>query len=252
MRILVCKNYDVMSQKAAQIIASQIILKPNSVLGLATGSTPVKMYQQLVEMYENKAIDFSKIKTFNLDEYCDLPQSSPQSYYYFMQENFFKKVNLLPEQTYLPDGMAKDLKAECDNYDNLIEDNGGIDLQVLGIGSNAHIGFNEPDEYLEKGTHIVKLNNSTREANARFFSCIEEVPTQAITMGVGSIFKSRKIMLLASGKGKSEAIYNTLYNKIRTKFPSSILNLHSDVIIILDEDAASLLNEQDYEKIPSK
>ena len=249
MKILVCKDYDAMSQKAAQVVASQITLKPNSVLGLATGSTPVGMYQQLVEMHEKKIINFSQIKTFNLDEYCDILQSDPQSYHYFMQENFFGKVNLSQEQINLPSGIVENLDAYCYDYDNLIEKSGGIDLQVLGIGNNAHIGFNEPGGYFAKGTHVVKLDESTREANARFFSSIEEVPKQAITMGVGTIFKSKRIMLLASGEGKSKAVHDTVHGEIQSKVPSSILNLHSDVIMILDENAGALLDERDYERV---
>lgn len=250
MEILTCKDYSAMSQKAAEIIASQIKSKPDSALGLATGSTPIKMYDQLVEMHKDSLIDFSQIKTFNLDEYCELPQSNPQSYYYFMEENFFRKVNLKKEQIYIPNGVAEDLELECVNYDNLIDSSGGIDLQVLGIGNNSHIGFNEPKDYFEKNTHITQLDESTLEANARFFDDnIEAVPKKAITMGIGSIFKSKKIMLLASGESKAKAIYNTLYGKITPTVPSSILNLHPNVIIILDEKAASLLDEQDFKRV---
>ena len=204
-----------MSQKASQIVAEQIISKPNSVLGLATGSTSIEMYEHLAEMYTENRIDFSQIKTFNLDEYCGLPVSNAQSYYYFVQENLFQKINLRQEQTNTPNAMAENLALECVNYDNRINSSGGIDLRVLGIGNNAHIGFNEPKEYFEKGTHIVQLDYSTLKANVRFFDDdIDKVPKEAITMGIGSIFKSKKILLLASGESKAKAIYDTLYGKI--------------------------------------
>jgi len=248
MRILVGKDYSEMSKKASQIIGHQITLKPNSVLGLATGITPVGMYQELIRMYESGVIDFSKVVTFNLDEYCDLPQNNSQSYYTFMQENLFSKVNLVPEATHLPKGMVNDIEAECRDYDQRIQDVGGIDLQVLGIGRNAHIGFNEPNQHFEIGTHVVELDKSTLEANARFFNRIEEVPTRAITMGIGTIFKSKKIMLLASGKEKAEAIFMTVKGKVHLDVPASILKLHGNVTLILDEEAASLLDEKDYER----
>ncbi len=247
MRIIVCDNYDLLSKKAAQIIGSQMILEPKSVLGLATGSTPIGMYRNLIKMYEEGLIDFSKITTFNLDEYYQLPIDNDQSYHYFMDENLFNHVNINRENIHIPNGMSDDIEAECTLYEEMIDNNGGIDIQVLGIGNNAHIGFNEPTINFNKGTHIVTLEESTREANARFFNSIDEVPTKAITMGTGSIFKSKKILLLASGKNKAEAIYNTVHGKVTPEVPSSILQFHKDVIIILDKEAASLLNEDDYE-----
>ncbi len=247
MRIIVCDNYDLLSKKAAQIIGSQMILEPKSVLGLATGSTPIGMYRNLIKMYEEGLIDFSKITTFNLDEYYQLPIDNDQSYHYFMDENLFNHVNINRENIHIPNGMSDDIEAECTLYEEMIDNNGGIDIQVLGIGNNAHIGFNEPTINFNKGTHIVTLEESTREANARFFNSIDEVPTKAITMGTGSIFKSKKIILLASGKNKAEAIYNTVHGKVTPEVPSSILQFHKDVIIILDKEAASLLNEDDYE-----
>ena len=247
MRIIVCENYELLSKKAAQIVASQIILEPKSVLGLATGSTPIGMYKNLIKMYENGLIDFSKIKTFNLDEYYRLPISNDQSYHYFMYENLFNHINISKENVYIPNGMADDIDAECILYDQKIDDNGGIDIQILGIGNNAHIGFNEPTINFNKGTHVVTLDDSTRKANARFFNSLDDVPTKAITMGTGSIFKSKKIMLLASGKNKAKAIYNTVHGKVTPEVPSSILQFHKDVILILDKEAASLLNENDYE-----
>lgn len=246
MRIIVCDNYDLLSKKAAQIVGSQMILDPKSVLGLATGSTPIGMYKNLIKMYEEGLIDFSKTTTFNLDEYYQLPINNDQSYHYFMDENLFNHININRENIHIPNGMADDIDAECVLYDKMIDDN-GIDIQVLGIGNNAHIGFNEPTINFNKGTHMVTLDESTREANARFFNSIDEVPTKAITMGTGSIFKSKKILLLASGINKAEAIYNTVHGKVTPEVPSSILQFHKDVIIILDKEAASLLNEDDYE-----
>ena len=246
MRIIVCDNYDLLSKKAAQIVGSQMILNPKSILGLATGSTPIGMYKNLIKMYEEGLIDFSKTTTFNLDEYYQLPINNNQSYHYFMDENLFNHININRENIHIPNGMADDIDAECVLYDKMIDDN-GIDIQVLGIGNNAHIGFNEPTINFNKGTHMVTLDESTREANARFFNSIDEVPTKAITMGTGSIFKSKKILLLASGANKAEAIYNTVHGKVTPEVPSSILQFHKDVIIILDKEAASLLNENDYE-----
>lgn len=246
MRIIVCDNYDLLSKKAAQIVGSQMILNPKSILGLATGSTPIGMYKNLIKMYEEGLIDFSKTTTFNLDEYYQLPINNDQSYHYFMDENLFNHININRENIHIPNGMADDIDAECVLYDKMIDDN-GIDIQILGIGNNAHIGFNEPTINFNKGTHMVTIDESTREANARFFNSIDEVPTKAITMGTGSIFKSKKILLLASGANKAEAIYNTVHGKVTPEVPSSILQFHKDVIIILDKEAASLLNENDYE-----
>lgn len=249
MRILVCKNYEEMSKKAAQMILSQITLKPNSVLGLATGSTPIGMYKNLVDMYNQGIIDFSEVTTFNLDEYYQLPRTNDQSYYYFMNDNLFNHINVRPQNVHIPNGMISDVEAECEKYDSDIKLSGGIDIQVLGIGHNAHIGFNEPTISFEKGTHLVDLKESTIEANARFFESADDVPKKAVTMGIGSIFKAKKIMLLASGEGKAEAIYNTVYGKVTPEVPSSILQFHSDIVLILDEAAASKLNKDDYKLV---
>ena len=249
MRILVCKNYEEMSKKAAQMILSQVTLNPNSVLGLATGSTPVGMYNELDNMYKNNLIDFSDVVTFNLDEYYQLPISNNQSYHYFMHEHLFNHINIKKENINIPNGMVDDVESECKRYDNLIKNAGGIDIQVLGIGHNAHIGFNEPSMSFEIGTNLVDLKESTIEANARFFEKIEDVPKKAITMGIGSIFKAKKIMLLACGEGKAEAIYNTVYGKVTPEVPSSILQFHDDVILILDKEAASKLSPRDYKLI---
>lgn len=249
MRILVCKNYEEMSKKAAQIIASQITLKPNSVLGLATGSTPIGMYKCLAEMYNNNAIDFSEVVTFNLDEYYGLPITNDQSYHYFMNQNLFKDINVKEENIHIPNGMAENIEEECIRYEKSIEEAGRIDIQVLGIGKNAHIGFNEPAESFDSRTHLVDLTESTIEANSRFFDSIDKVPKQAITMGTGSIFKSKKILLLASGEEKAEAIYNTVYGNVTPNVPSSILQFHDDLVIILDEAAASKVESKDYKLI---
>ena len=246
MRIIVCENYEEVSKKAAQMILSQVTLKPNSVLGLATGSTPIGMYENLVKLNKKGDIDFSEVRTFNLDEYYNLPIDNNQSYHYFMYKNLFEHININPKNIHIPNGMTDDVDAECERYDELIKNAGGVDIQVLGIGNNAHIGFNEPTVNFEKGTHLVELDDSTIEANSRFFDNIEDVPKKAITMGVGSIFKSRKIMLIATGENKAEAIYNTVYGKVVPEVPASILQFHSDIVLILDKDAAKLLNEKDY------
>ncbi|HSQ87353.1 glucosamine-6-phosphate deaminase [Romboutsia sp.] len=246
MRIIVCENYEEVSKKAAQMILSQVTLKPNSVLGLATGSTPVGMYKNLIQMNKERYIDFSEVKTFNLDEYYNLPRTNEESYYHFMYENLFNHININSENVNIPNGMAEDIEAECARYDEAIKESGGIDIQVLGIGNNAHIRFNEPTVNFEKGTHLVELDESTIQANSRFFDDIDDVPKKAITMGVGAIFKSKKIMLLACGENKAEAIYNTVYGKVIPEVPASILQFHNDTIIILDKAAAKLLKKEDY------
>lgn len=245
MKILVCKDYAQMSEKAARIFAAQLILKPNSVLGLATGSTPEGMYASLVEKYNEGKIDFEDVTSFNLDEYYQLPAENDQSYDYFMKKNLFNHVNI--KNYNLPKGMVEDVEAECKAYEERIENAGGIDIQVLGIGQNGHIGFNEPDSVFIKNTHLVELTQSTIEANSRFFDSEEEVPKKAISMGIGTILKSKKIVLLASGESKADAIAKTVYGEIDPMVPASALQLHKDVIIILDEKAASKLNKEDYE-----
>lgn len=249
MRILVCKDYHAMSQKAAQLIFSQVTLYPASKLGLATGGTVVGMYANLIQMHKVQSLDFSEVITFNLDEYLGLPAQHPQSYHHFMYENFFKEVNIPPENIHIPNGMATSLEEECASYDEKIRAAGGIDILVLGIGRNAHIGFNEPTTRFQKGTHVVTLDSSTRKANARFFNSLDLVPTQAITMGIGTIFKSRKILLLASGRDKAQAIYNTVYGEVLSEVPSSILQFHKDTVLILDKEAARLLQKKDYKRV---
>ena len=207
------------------------------------------MYENLIKMYNDGLLDFSKVKSFNLDEYYQLPFDNDQSYHYFMDDKLFNHININKENVFIPNGMAEDVDQECVNYDKMLEEAGGIDIQVLGIGNNAHIGFNEPTINFNVGTHVVTLNESTRQANARFFNSINDVPTKAVTMGTGGIFKSKKILLLASGKNKAQAIYNSVYGKVTPEVPASILQLHQDVIAILDKEAASLLNENDYEVV---
>ena len=248
MEIIVFKDYEEMSNKASEMIKNQIKFKKNSVLGLPTGSTPIGMYKNLVKMYKKGEIDFTDIKTFNLDEYCNIPRENDQSYYYFMHYNLFNHINIKIENIHIPNGNAKNLNLECINYDKSIEAEGGIDIQVLGIGKNSHIGFNEPSNKFEKGTNIVQLKESTIKANSRFFKSEEDVPKKAITMGIGSIFKAKKIILLASGKEKAQAIYNTVYGDITPQIPSSILQLHQDVILILDEGSASNLKHKNILK----
>lgn len=239
MRLLKCENYTELSLKAAQIVAGQITLNPQSVLGLATGSTPVGMYNELVKMYNEKRVDFSDIRTFNLDEYYPISADNPQSYHYFMEENLFSKINIKKENTHILDGKCSDTFAECDNFEKLIAQNGGIDLQILGIGQNGHIGFNEPAENLNLLTHLTSLTESTVRANSRFFDDISDVPTKALTMGIGTILKARKIIILANGKGKKEAVKALLTDSITTDVPASMLKVHSDVTLICDKEALS-------------
>lgn len=241
MRVIIEDDYQTMSRKAALLVASQINLKPNSVLGLATGSTPEGMYQELVEMYCRGEINFSEVLTFNLDEYYQLPLENKESYHYYMQEKFFKHVNLHPENTNIPRGMVENVKTECWYYEEKIRRVGGIDLQVLGIGSNGHIGFNEPGERLNVTTKLVKLTEETIESNSRFFDSPEEVPRKAISVGMATILKARRIILLASGKNKAEAIKKTVNGYVDTMIPSSLLQTHPEVTLIIDEEAASLL-----------
>lgn len=246
MKVIIVENYEEASQEAAKIFINQVKENPQSILGLATGSTPIRMYELLREDHEKNHTSYKDVKSYNLDEYFGLDASHPQSYHYFMYKNLFDHININPENIHIPNGMTDDVDAECERYDELIKEAGGVDIQVLGIGNNAHIGFNEPTINFEKGTHLVQLEDSTIEANSRFFDNIEDVPKKAITMGVGSIFKSRKIMLIATGENKAEAIYNTVYGKVVPEVPASILQFHSDIVLILDKEAAKLLKEEDY------
>lgn len=240
MKIVVVDNYDEMSKVAAEELASVINNKPEAVLGLATGGTPVGMYKELIKMYNEKKLDFSKVTSVNLDEYVGLSGDHDQSYRYFMNTNIFNHVNIRKDHTFVPNGLAEDMKEECSNYDKRIEELGGIDAQILGIGNNGHIGFNEPSDELSLGTNLTDLQESTIEANARYFASKEEVPTQALTMGLGAIMKAKKIIILASGEAKAEIIDKVINGKITTQIPATMLHMHSNVILIVDKEAAKL------------
>lgn len=237
MRIILCNDYNEMSEQAAKLVSSQIILKPECVLGLATGSTPIGLYERLAELYKSGEIDFSKVVSFNLDEYYPIKRDNSQSYFTYMNENLFSKVNIKSENTHIPNGETDNPELECENYEKMIEEFGGIDLQILGIGQNGHIGFNEPDDNLNSYTHLTKLTKSTIEANSRFFETEDEVPKYALTMGISTILKSRKIILLASGKNKSHAVRELLTPEINTETPATMLKVHPDVVLICDKDA---------------
>ena len=241
MKVIKTKDYNEMSKKAAQIIAAQIVLKPNSVLGFATGSSPVGTYKELAKKNQEGEIDFSEITTVNLDEYKGLPQEHEQSYIKFMNDNLFDHVNIDKANTYLPNGMAECPKEECARYDALIESLGGIDLQLLGIGHNGHIGFNEPSDHFENGTHCVTLTERTIEANKRFFVSEDEVPRKAYTMGIGTIMAAKKIVVVVSGEDKADAVKKCVEGAITPEVQGSILQLHPDVTIICDEAAYSKL-----------
>lgn len=242
MRIVVVDNYEEMSKKAATMVVSQVILKPDSVLGLATGDTPIGMYREIINIYKNQNLNFSHVKTFNLDEYYGLSKDNNQSYYYFMMNNLFNHVNIDKDNINIPNGMMNDIEKECKEYESSIVKAGGIDLQILGIGVNGHIGFNEPGESFEAETHLVNLDEKTIESNSRFFSSKDEVPTRAISMGIKTILYSKKIILLACGKNKADAIFKTIKGKITPNVPASILQLHEDVVVIVDKEAASKLD----------
>ena len=237
MKFIVCDNYEEISAEGAKIFAEQIKKKPDSILGLATGSTPVGMYQKLIEMVKDGSLSFKNCRSFNLDEYYPISPDNDQSYRYFMNTNLFNHIDMDLAKTRVLNGMAEDAKAECKKYDEEIDAAGGIDIQVLGIGHNGHIAFNEPDEKLICGTHLTSLTESTINANARFFEKKEDVPTQSLTMGMASILKAKKIILLASGKGKHQAIAELLDDTITTSNPSTLLKLHPDTTIICDRDA---------------
>jgi glucosamine-6-phosphate deaminase len=244
MKFIRAADYNDMSRKAANIISAQVILYPDSVLGLATGSTPLGVYRQLVDWFRKGDIDFSRVHSVNLDEYVGLAPEHPQSYHYYMKENFFRHINIKPENTNVPNGLAEDIDAECARYDKLIADLGGIDLQLLGIGHTGHIGFNEPDQDFDKMTHKVKLKQKTIEANARFFNSEDEVPKYAITMGIKAIMQAKKILLVANGEGKAEILDRALFGPVAPAVPASILQLHPDVTVVADEAALSVIRKR--------
>lgn len=236
MNYIEVESYEELSRRAAGIIASQVISKPESVLGLATGSSPLGTYECLAKACENKDVDFSKVTSVNLDEYIGLTGDNDQSYRYFMDTNLFSKINIRKEYTFVPNGVAEDIEKEGREYDERIEKLGGIDIQLLGIGYDGHIGFNEPDEVFTKETHIVELDPSTIEANARFFDSIDDVPKKAITMGMGAIMNAKKVLLIANGKGKEEIVKKAFFGPITPKVPASILQLHPDVTVIYSKN----------------
>ena len=243
-RLIVAEDYNQLSQKAAQLVAQQIQQKPASVIGFATGSTPLGLYQELVAMYQNKEITFNQITSFNLDEYLGLSRNHPQSYYRFMWDHLFSHVGMEDRRINFPPGIFQDGQSICEQYEDEMEKSGGIDLQILGIGVNGHIGFNEPSEAFTLQTHVVELAEETIHANARFFDNEDEVPRYAITMGVRSIMRARSILLLASGENKAEAIQKMFTDKADPQVPASILQLHSNVTLLVDKEAASLLEER--------
>ena len=236
MNFITVKTYEELSKKAAELIAAQMLVKPNCVLGLATGSSPVGTYKELIQKNKDGVIDFSTVTSVNLDEYVGLDGSNDQSYRYFMNDNLFNHVNIDKSKTFVPNGCADDLKTEGENYDKLIKDLGGIDLQLLGIGLDGHIGFNEPDEVFVKETHEVVLDESTIEANARFFDDINDVPKTAITMGMMSIMQAKKVLLVANGAAKKEIVEKAFFGPITPQVPASILQLHPDVTVIYSEN----------------
>ena len=241
MRIYRATDYNDMSRKAANILSAQVILKPNCVLGLATGSTPLGIYKQLIEWYKKGDIDFSEVTTVNLDEYVGLPKNDENSFQFFMRQNLWDQVNISPEHTYIPDGTVKDTKGECLNYERLIARIGGVDMQLLGLGQNGHIGFNEPGTAFDKDTHVAKLSKTTIEANKRFFEREEDMPRSAITMGIRSIMRSRRILMVASGVQKSEILKKAFFGPVTPSIPASVLQLHNDVTLVGDSEALSLI-----------
>lgn len=241
MKIIRAKDYNDMSRKAANIISAQVIMKPACVLGLATGSTPIGTYAQLVEWYQKGDLDFSKVTTVNLDEYKGITRDNEQSYYYFMNDNLFSKVNINPEQTFLPDGMEPDSDKACADYNRIIAGVGGVDLQLLGLGHNGHIGFNEPGMAFEAETHCVNLTESTMKANQRFFASMDDVPRQAYTMGIKTIMQAKKILVVVSGEDKAKIVKEAFFGPITPKVQASVLQLHNDVTIVADEAALSLV-----------
>lgn len=241
MDFYITKDYEELSVAAANFLAGQITLKPNSVLGLPTGGTPLGMYKNIVAMYQKGHIDFEKIVTFNLDEYLGLNPQHPQSYSYYMATNLFDHVNIDRNNIFIPDGKTQNPIETCKDFDRTMAKFGSIDLMILGIGANGHIGFNEPGETLQVNTHVGDLSPETIDANSRFFTDKEEVPQKAITMGLGPIMKAKRVLLLASGSSKASAIKDAFNGKITTGLPASLLQLHCNLTVILDQEAATLL-----------
>ena len=241
MKVYIGKNYDEMSRIAANVLSAQVTMKPDCVLGLATGSTPIGTYKVLIERCAAGDLDFSQVKSINLDEYVGLSGEHDQSYRYFMNNNLFNHINIDKANTNVPNGLAEDVDAECERYNNVINTLGPIDIQVLGMGHNGHIGFNEPDDHFPLETHKVDLAQSTIDANARFFASADEVPRQALTMGIKTIMQAKKVLVVVSGKDKAEIVKKAFTGPVTPQVPASILQMHSDVILVADEAAASLL-----------
>jgi len=252
LRVVIVSDYDSASKKAASIIAKEIRSKPNAILGLATGSTPLGTYKELIRMHKKENLDFSRVRTFNLDEYYGLAPNHPQSYHRFMEENLFSKVNIKAANVHIPDGLTKDVGAFCRRYEEKIRRSGGIDIQLLGIGRDGHLGFNEPGSSLGSRTRLKTLTEETVRDNARFFSKTEDVPRLAITMGVGTILDARKLILIATGEAKAEAVRASIEGSVTAQVTASALQLHPSVICVLDEAASQLLTKRDYYKYVEK
>jgi len=246
MEVIVHQSYEEMSRAAAQAVAEVLNAKPNAILGMATGSTPLGVYQELVRMHQRGELDFSQVTTFNLDEYVGLPTNHPQSYHFFMHENFFKHVNIPPQNVHIPSGTTSNYRAFCEWYEKRITDCGGIDVQILGIGSDGHIAFNEPASSLSSRTRLKPLARQTIEDNARFFESRDQVPVYAITMGVGTILQARQILLLANGAKKAEAVAAAVEGPVTSMITASALQMHPDATVYVDEPAASMLKMREY------
>ena len=241
MKIIYAKDYRDMSRKAANIISAQVIMKPNCVLGLATGGSPEGIYKQLIDWYHKGDIDFSEVTTINLDEYKGMARECEQSYWYFMHKHFFDHVNVNPENIYVPNGMNDKVEEECAAYDRMIQSKGGIDLQLLGIGVDGHIGFNEPGAAFELGTHCVDLDESTIEANKRYFEKKEDVPRRAYTMGIKTIMQARKVLMVVSGREKADIVKEAFLGPVSPEVPASILQMHPDFTLVGDAEALSVI-----------
>ncbi|MFH1824154.1 MAG: glucosamine-6-phosphate deaminase [Candidatus Firestonebacteria bacterium] len=256
MEVIVKENVEEMSKLGAEIVAEVLNGKKSPVLGLATGSTPVKMYKELIRMNKEGKMDFSNVRSFNLDEYVGVEESHSQSYHYFMWENLFKHINIKKENTNVPNGIAEDIPEACKLYEEKIIKCGGVDIQVLGIGSNGHIAFNEPGSSSSSRTRIIALDERTIDDNARFFAKKEDVPRYAVSMGIGTILEAKKIILLANGKNKAEAVAKSVEGPITAMVPASFLQMHQDTIFILDQEASSLLKRkystERFKYIPKK